>query len=330
MGQRLCPVRIVIAGILIVATLMGNAPPALAQPAAPVDFSGDLTGKQAAAFEGLLADWGFQPFGADGDWTDRDAYALALFQRWAGLKPTGKANNATRAALRQAWGKYGSRTIPRRRLALEGRAIGVNAGHQSGKDKTYEQVSPDPGSPWKYSVSIGTCGRWTKVPEYALTLTVALRLRDALQDRGAYVYMVRTSNDVRIGNAKRAQMMNDAGVDLGIVIHADGNNNASVRGLHVLQPGERGYQRGAVLAESQRFAGLMLQNALAATGSKGRGLSTRSDLLSFNWAKMPICLIEMGFVTNKTEDTLLQSAAYQKKIVAGMVQAVKAYYQTMK
>lgn len=330
MSKCFRPILMILFVMLLASMLLGAAPLALAQPATPVDFTGDVTGKQAAAFEGLLIDWGFQPFAADGTWTDRDAYALALFQHWAGLTPTGLPDSATRAALQQTWGKYGDQRIPRQRLPLEGRAIGVNAGHQSGKDKTYEQVSPDAGSPWKYSVSIGTCGRWTKVPEYKLTLVVALQLRDALQDQGAYVYMVRTTNDVRIGNAKRAQMMNDAGVDLGIVIHADGNNSASVHGLHVLQPGARGYQRGTVLAQSQRFAKLMLQDELAATGSKGRGMSTRKDLLSFNWAKMPICLVEMGFMTNKTEDKLMQTAAYQKKIVAGMVQAVKAYYQTKK
>ncbi len=319
-------IRPVIALVVAAAMLLGMCPMAAAAGVAPVNFSGDLTGTQAAAFERLLVTWGFQPFAADGRWTDRDAYALALFQRWAKLTPTGKTDSATRSVLSKTWRTYGRAAIPRQRLPLEGRAIGVNAGHQSTKDKTMEPVSPDPGSPKQLSVSVGTYGRWTYVPEYKLTLIVALQLRDALKAKGAYVFMVRTTNDVRIGNAKRCIMMNDAGVDLAIVIHADGNDKPTLHGLHVLQPASRGYQRGTVLTNSQRFAKVMLEKEIAATGAKNLGLSTRRDLLSFNWCKMPVCLVEMGYMTNKAEDNLLNTAAYQRKLVSGMVAGIQAYY----
>ena len=296
----------------------------------PVDFfSADLTTKGAAAFEQLLKTWGFAYFPQDGVWTAKDAYALRLFQRWAGLPITGAPDTATRNRLLKTWNSYGNAAIPRWKLPLEGRYIGLNAGHQSGKDSTIEAISPDPGSPVKRSVSVGTCGRFTHIPEYKLNLKVALKLRDALEAKGAMVYMVRTINDVKIGNARRCILMNKAGVDLALVIHADGNNSPAVRGLHVLLPGERGYQRSGVLQQSGLFARIMLAQEIKVTGAKNKGLSIRRDLLSFNWCKMPVCLVEMGYMTNRIEDNSLNSDAYQRKLVGGMVEGIAQYYSAV-
>ena len=58
--------------------------------------------------------------------------------------------------------------------------------------------------------------------------------------------------------------------------------------------------------------------AIAATGAQDRGLQERSDLTGFNWSDVPDVLVEMGFMTNAAEDKLLESGAYQDKIVQGL------------
>ena len=42
------------------------------------------------------------------------------------------------------------------------------------------------------------------------------------------------------------------------------------------------------------------------------------DLTGTNWSKIPVALIEMGFMTNKTEDKQMQKKQTQKKMVDGI------------
>ena len=45
-----------------------------------------------------------------------------------------------------------------------------------------------------------------------------------------------------------------------------------------------------------------------------RGVITRTDQTGFNWSKVPIMTVEMGFLSNPDEDRLLSTAEYQEKL----------------
>ena len=45
-----------------------------------------------------------------------------------------------------------------------------------------------------------------------------------------------------------------------------------------------------------------------------------------NWSKVPTTLIEMGYMSNPTEDRKMQTKAYQKKMVKGMAEGIKVYF----
>lgn len=293
----------------------------------PCDLAnGDLAGASAAAMEQLFSAWGFKYYPADGKWAGDDSYELKLFQRWAGKKPTGQFDTTTRKSLLIAWRKWGNGTIERQKLPLEGIYIGINPGHQRKANYAKEKESPEANSPLKIKVSSGTQGVATRVPEYVVTLQVGLKLRDKLEAMGARVLMARTIHDVNISNGDRARAMNTDGVQVYLSLHCDGNNNRRIAGLHTLIPAQRGYQKGDVLAQSQKFAKLMQEECIRASGAVDKGFSTRSDLTSLNWAKMPTCLIEMGYMTNVAEDKKLVTAAYQDKLVAGMAKAFVRYF----
>ena len=44
-----------------------------------------------------------------------------------------------------------------------------------------------------------------------------------------------------------------------------------------------------------------------------------------NWSKVPTTLIEMGYMSNPSEDRLMQQTSYQKKMVRGIAKGIENY-----
>ena len=200
----------------------------------------------------------------------------------------------------------------------------IDPGHQAKANTSTEPVGPG-SSEYKAKVSGGTAGVVTGTPESELVLTVSLKLRDALEAHGIEVVMTRTSQNVDISNIERAQLANDAGADLFVRIHADGSEDSSISGIHVLYPASIAGWTDDIAKASKEAAALAQRELIAATGARDRGLDARSDMTGFNWSDVPVILPEIGFMTNAAEDRLLATAAYQDKIVAGLTRAILGF-----
>jgi len=204
------------------------------------------------------------------------------------------------------------------------KVVVIDPGHQAKGNYTEEPVGPG-SKDTKPKVSSGTAGAATGTPEGELVLAVSLRLRDSLEAQGIQVVMTRTTQDVDISNVERAQMANAAGADLFVRIHADGSDNPSTSGIHVLYPASIKGWTDDIAAASKEAAVLAQRELIAATGAGDRGLDARSDISGFNWSDVPVILPEIGFMTNPDEDRLLATPAYQDKIVRGLTRAILAF-----
>ncbi len=207
---------------------------------------------------------------------------------------------------------------------LAGKVICVDPGHQQKVDLTREAEAPG-SDVMKIKNPGGATGVKTGVPEYGLNLAVALKLRGLLQARGVTVVMTRTDNGGNIGNIQRAQMANDCHADLFVRLHADSTDSASVHGATMLIPGGQFIRDAALLRESRRAGGYLLDSYIAATGAKNRGFSERSDMTGFNWCTRPMVLVEMGFLSNPDEDALMQTDAYRQKMAQGLADGICRY-----
>ena len=56
---------------------------------------------------------------------------------------------------------------------------------------------------------------------------------------------------------------------------------------------------------------------MRATGARDLGLQRRSDLTGFNWADVPVILVETGYLSNPRERALLATPRYQARVASG-------------
>ena len=204
--------------------------------------------------------------------------------------------------------------------------VAIDPGHQRHGSSALEPNAPG-SSVMKARVTSGTEGLWSGLEEYDLNLRVGLKLRAELEARGYSVYMVRTTHDVDLSNAERAQMAAAAHADIFIRIHANSSDSPSVRGVMAYQPSSANrYLSSSVIANSQRLSELLVAHECAATGFLSRGILDGDDMTGINWASMPVSIIEMGFMSNREDDLYMASEAGQSAIARGLANGVDAYF----
>jgi N-acetylmuramoyl-L-alanine amidase len=196
--------------------------------------------------------------------------------------------------------------------------IVVDPGHDLRANSDTEPIGPG-SSTLKIKDGGGTHGVVSGLTEAELNLRVGLRLRAMLERAGVRVVMTRTKTaGTSMGNIARAGIANRARAKLFLRIHADGLADRSARGTHTLYPALRRGWTDDVYPASKRAARTVQSELVRALGFPDRGLNERSDFTGFNWSNVPVILVEMGFMTNPTDDRLLATAAYQRRAALGL------------
>lgn len=204
---------------------------------------------------------------------------------------------------------------------LAGIKIGIDPGHQAKGNNQKETVAPN-SKKTKPKVSSGTSGVKTHIPEYKTVLEISLKLREALELKGAEVYMTRETHDVNISNQERAKMMNGYGVDLVLRIHCDGVDNHSKHGIALYCS-----RSNSIAAESYRACEAILPAVCEATGAKNNGIVSNDNYTGQNWSTVPCLMVECGFASNPDEDVLLNSEDYQWLLAKGLTQGIIDYIE---
>ncbi len=208
---------------------------------------------------------------------------------------------------------------------FKAKIVCIDPGHQL---KGMSQKEPNaPGSSvQKAKVTSGTYGRWSRKNEYEVNLDVALKLKEELLKRGYEVVMTRETHNVSISNVERAQVANNAHADLFIRIHCNGIDSQSANGVLAYVPTAHNRYLGSNIAGKSRTLGQLIVNGqCAATGQDNLGILAGDDMTGINWAKMPVAILEMGFMSNPTEDRRLADGNFQNRIVQGVANGIDQY-----
>ncbi len=183
----------------------------------------------------------------------------------------------------------------------------------------------DPGHGGNDAGAIGPTG----VMEKSVTLKVALELRKLLEAEGATVIMTReTDTTVSYKGAKasdieelgaRCEVANRAGADIFISIHADSFTRPEARGTTGY------YYSGSTTGRGQRLADCIRRNLVEQLGTPSRGTQP-CNFYVVRHTDMPATLIELGFISNKDEEKLLDSKEGVQKAAQGILDGIEDYF----
>ncbi len=196
-----------------------------------------------------------------------------------------------------------------------------------------------------------------KNKEADITLQAGLELRRQLLATGRYkVVMTRASNRY-VDHDNRVLKARKAGADLFISIHADSTDTKSTRGASVYTLADRALDRSKHIVDSQNWiSDVDLQDHSKQVGDilvdlaqrKTRNesarfanllipqLQRRTNLLANTHRRagyyvllapdVPAVLLELGFISNRSDEKKLKSAAHREKLMTGVTEAINLYF----
>ena len=203
--------------------------------------------------------------------------------------------------------------------------VGVlEPGHSAIVAGGYEALGPG-SSQLKSKDTSGTQGVATGVEEYKLTLNIGLQLRTLLQKRGFKVVMTRTNSKVALSCIDRAKIANKAHADAYVRIHANGSDSSSANGAMTICTTRNSPYISSMYKKNKSLSNAVLNAYVSATGCRKEYIWETDSMTGNNWSKVPTTLIEMGYMSNPSEDRRMQQTSYQKKMVRGIANGIEDY-----
>lgn len=204
--------------------------------------------------------------------------------------------------------------------------IVIDPGHQGKGNREKEPIGPG-ATEKKAKVASGTQGVATGIPEYELTLEVSLLLQTLLEEQGCEVVMLRTHHDVNISNAERAQMANEVYADAFVRIHANGGSNPETEGIMTICQNKNNPYNADLHPYSYALSELVLEEMLAATGAHRQYIWETNTMSGINWCRVPVTIVEMGYMSNPQEDRLMATEEYRRQLAQGITKGILQYLE---
>lgn len=184
--------------------------------------------------------------------------------------------------------------MPNRKEPLKGKTIVLDPGH-GGVDSGTTSI--------------------TGTHEKALTLSIAKVVEQKLKNTGAHVLMTRP-DDTYISLEQRANLSNQNHADAFISFHYNWSNDPSVKGLTDFY-----YQK----SKDDSLAENILNEVAKQTKLNNAG-SRFDDLSVLRNNSQPSTLIELGFLSNKQDDAVVEHSDYLENVAQGVYLGLLEYF----
>ncbi len=166
----------------------------------------------------------------------------------------------------------------------------------------------DAGHGGKDPGAIGRNGAYEK----SVNLAIAKDLKNILQQRGLSVVMTRSS-DKFVDLDERADIANRNDARLFVSIHSNARDDSSMRG-YTVYVSRSSSGRSETLAES-------IIRSMSGTGLADQGMG-RADYRVLVGTKCPAVLVEVGYLSNSREASMLASSSFQNRIAEAIADGI--------
>jgi N-acetylmuramoyl-L-alanine amidase len=222
-------------------------------------------------------------------------------------------------------------SVPTTALPLAGVRIALDPGHQLGNHNfpaKIRRLVPAGG----FEKPCNTTGTATNggYPEATLNFRIARLVQARLRELGASVVLTRTRNSQSLWGPcvnRRGEFGARVGARLMVSLHADGAAS-SAHGFHVIAPRSRSPWTTDIARASLRLAKALRAGFDARRIPRstyvgaGTALSIRSDLGTLNMSDVPVAMLEVGNMRNRSDahrmTTRKGRATYARAVVRGI------------
>jgi N-acetylmuramoyl-L-alanine amidase len=176
---------------------------------------------------------------------------------------------------------------------------------------------------WTVIVDAGHGGKdqgcaYGEVLEKDINLNIALLLQEKLEEAGVNVVMTR-ADDTFVYLNRRVEAAENVEADVYVSIHVDSySDDEAVNGLTIHY--QEGADGGKVMAQT-------IHSVLDQENITNVRSIMESDLYVLRNTTMPATLIEVGFLTNRTDRTNLQSEAFLEDLSNGIYEGIIEYLE---
>lgn len=157
----------------------------------------------------------------------------------------------------------------------------------------------------------------TEVKEYGTALTSM-----EIDGVGKVGFFYTRLSDKYVSLKYRRAVARKLGADIFLSVHI--NSTASGRESEI-NGGQVLYRAADKTGESKKLADTIMEQLKSRLGCRDRGSIAGDDIYIVRTAQMPVALVEVGFITNKTECKKLCSDDYQEKTAQALLAAVTEY-----
>ncbi len=165
------------------------------------------------------------------------------------------------------------------------------------------------------------------VTEATVNLAVVKYLKELLDERGDWKVYYTRLNDTLPDLSTRVEFANALHADMLISVHCNHNPVSVVNGVEVLYSKVQGAED---VFNSRYLAGLCSAYVTEATGLKERPLVERSSNLHIiKYCKMPMALIEFGYMSNKKDLSIITTEEGQRACAEGIFRSIEEAYRVM-
>ncbi|TKV56986.1 N-acetylmuramoyl-L-alanine amidase [Nakamurella flava] len=271
-------------------------------------LSAVMTGDDVMALQTRLAELGYNTGRPDGIFGPLTDGCVREFQRHRGLDEDGVFGAATYRELNRIGRMV---TGGRPQYLREHQLIQMSGPRLQGKRIVLDPAHGGADAGWQHGSARAS----------DLVMDVARRLQSRMQTAGMTTFLTR-DEDGNPSPEERAEYANSLGADLLLSLHIDGSPSPQACGIATFHFGT---DSGATSTIGETLAALVQRELVSRTRFMDCRVHHRPwDILRLT--KMPAVQVEMGYLSNPYERSLLLDDDFRNRLADGLLVAVKRLY----